>query len=112
MSPGDGPVTLTTSLIVSVLTTGVHVQPRILHVNACSDAIENVTLMYCPPDRRVKVEVPLKVGPSSIPCHAINARLYRPQLLSHMFKHAYAQLLLPFAMYLMRLCTVNSATVV
>ena len=38
------------------------VQPRMLHVNSVSDAIENVTLMYCPPDRRVKVEVPLKVG--------------------------------------------------
>ena len=37
------------------------VQPRMLHVNSVSDAIENVTLMYCPPDRRVKVEVPLKV---------------------------------------------------
>lgn len=39
-------------------------QPRILHVNSVSDAIENVTLMYCPPDRRVQVEVPLKVSHS------------------------------------------------
>lgn len=44
-----------------------HVQPRILHVNAVSDEIENVTLMYCPPDRRVKVEVPLKVGACPYP---------------------------------------------
>jgi large subunit ribosomal protein L25 len=34
---------------------------RQVHMNAATDEIENITLMYCPPDRRVRVKVPLKV---------------------------------------------------
>lgn len=31
-------------------------------MTADTDAIENVTLMYCPPERVVRVDVPLKVS--------------------------------------------------
>lgn len=34
---------------------------RQVHMTADTDAIENVTLIHCPPDRRVRVDVPLKV---------------------------------------------------
>lgn len=34
---------------------------RQVHMNAATDEIENITLMYCPPDRKVRVKVPLKV---------------------------------------------------
>lgn len=30
-------------------------------MTAATDAIENVTLIHCPPDRRVRVNVPLKI---------------------------------------------------
>ena len=32
-----------------------------MHLNAATDEIENITLMHCPPDRKVRVNVPLKV---------------------------------------------------
>ena len=32
-----------------------------MHLTAASGAIENVTLMHCPPDRQVRVDVPLRV---------------------------------------------------
>ncbi|KAI3439005.1 hypothetical protein D9Q98_001417 [Chlorella vulgaris] len=34
---------------------------RQVHMAADTDAIENVTFVFCPPDRQVRVEVPLKV---------------------------------------------------
>ena len=37
-------------------------QPRILHRDPVTDAVENLTLMYCPPERRVTVPVRIKVG--------------------------------------------------
>jgi len=30
-------------------------------MNAATDVIENVTLMHCPPERRVRVNIPLRV---------------------------------------------------
>lgn len=33
---------------------------RQVHMTAASGAVENVTLLHCPPDRRVKLQVPLK----------------------------------------------------
>ena len=32
-----------------------------MHLTAASDVIENVTLMHCPPERRVRIDVPLRV---------------------------------------------------
>ena len=37
-------------------------QPRVIHINAVSDVIENVTFMWCPPERLVEVEVPITVS--------------------------------------------------
>lgn len=34
---------------------------RQVHMRADTDAIENVTFIYCPPERQVRVDVPLKV---------------------------------------------------
>ncbi|KAL4423248.1 hypothetical protein ABPG77_000040 [Micractinium sp. CCAP 211/92] len=34
---------------------------RQVHMQADTDAIENVTFIYCPPERQVRVDVPLKV---------------------------------------------------
>ncbi|PRW59407.1 50S ribosomal L25 [Chlorella sorokiniana] len=34
---------------------------RQVHMTADTDAVENVTFIYCPPERQVRVEVPLKV---------------------------------------------------
>jgi large subunit ribosomal protein L25 len=34
---------------------------RQVHMHPATDEIENVTLMHCPPDRRVRVKVPLQV---------------------------------------------------
>ena len=34
---------------------------RQVHMNAATDEIENVTLMHCPPDRQVRVQVPLRI---------------------------------------------------
>lgn len=34
---------------------------RQVHMTADTDAIENVTFIYCPPERQVRVDVPLKV---------------------------------------------------
>lgn len=34
---------------------------RQVHVNAVSDMVENVTLLHCPPDRRVLVDIPIRV---------------------------------------------------
>lgn len=36
-------------------------QGRQVHMTADTDAVENVTFIYCPPERQVRVEVPLKV---------------------------------------------------
>lgn len=36
-------------------------QGRQVHLTSTTDAVENVTLLHCPPDRRVRVEVPLRV---------------------------------------------------
>lgn len=32
-----------------------------MHLNAATDEIENVTFVHCPPDRKVRVNVPLRV---------------------------------------------------
>ena len=41
---------------------------RQVHIDAVTDEIENVTFIHCPPDRRVKVNVPLHVyGEESCP---------------------------------------------
>lgn len=37
------------------------VQPRIMHRDALTDEVENLTLMFCPPDRVVTVPVRVKV---------------------------------------------------
>ena len=37
-------------------------QGRQVHMAADTDAIENVTFIQCPPERHVRVNVPLKVG--------------------------------------------------
>jgi len=37
-------------------------QGRQVHMTADIDAIENVTFIYCPPERQVRVDVPLKVS--------------------------------------------------
>jgi hypothetical protein len=37
-------------------------QPRNVHVNAATDVVENITFMHCPPERTVKVDVPIEVG--------------------------------------------------
>ncbi|PSC73857.1 50S ribosomal L25 [Micractinium conductrix] len=34
---------------------------RQVHMAADTDAVENVTFIYCPPDRQVRVDVPLKI---------------------------------------------------
>ncbi|KAL4434348.1 hypothetical protein ABPG75_000789 [Micractinium tetrahymenae] len=34
---------------------------RQVHMRADTDAIENVTFIYCPPERQVRVDVPLKI---------------------------------------------------
>ena len=44
---------------------GIDVQPRMIHMNAKTDVVENVTFMYCPADRQVQVAVPIKV------CHRL-----------------------------------------
>lgn len=36
-------------------------QPRNIHMNAATDLVENVTFMYCPPERTVQVAVPVRV---------------------------------------------------
>ncbi|KAL6770524.1 MRPL25 [Auxenochlorella protothecoides x Auxenochlorella symbiontica] len=35
---------------------------RQVHITADTDVVENVTLIHCPPDRHVKVAVPIQVG--------------------------------------------------
>lgn len=37
-------------------------------MQADTDAIENVTFIYCPPERQVRVDVPLKVSKVVSPC--------------------------------------------
>lgn len=37
------------------------VQPRVVHINAVSNVVENITFMYCPPGRQVSVPVPVQV---------------------------------------------------
>lgn len=34
---------------------------RQMHLTAATDEIENVTLLHCPPERKVRVNIPLKV---------------------------------------------------
>ena len=36
-------------------------QGRQVHLTADTDAIENVTFIACPPERRVRVDIPLRV---------------------------------------------------
>lgn len=36
-------------------------QPRMVHINAVTDEVENITLMHCPPERVVEIAVPIKV---------------------------------------------------
>lgn len=36
-------------------------QPRLLHMNAVTDAIQNVTFMHMPPKRRAVFDVPIEV---------------------------------------------------
>ena len=43
------------------LTRLVCLQPRLLHVNAVTDAVENVTFMHMPAERRAVFEVPVRV---------------------------------------------------
>lgn len=42
-------------------------QGRQVHMRADTDAIENVTFIYCPPERQVRVDVPLKVSLATPP---------------------------------------------
>ncbi|CAL8468428.1 g7968 [Coccomyxa elongata] len=37
------------------------VLPRLVHINATTDEVENITLMHCPPERIVTIAVPIKV---------------------------------------------------
>ena len=36
-------------------------QPRMVHRSMVTDVVENITLMHCPPERTVKVPVPVQV---------------------------------------------------
>jgi len=36
-------------------------QPRQVHRNAVTDVVENVTFVHCPPERRILVNVPVRV---------------------------------------------------
>lgn len=36
-------------------------QPRVVHINAVSNLVENITFMHCPPGRQVSVPVPVQV---------------------------------------------------
>jgi ribosomal protein L25 (general stress protein Ctc) len=47
-------------------------QGRQVHVTSTTDAVENVTLMHCPPARRVRVDVPLVVFGEEV-CPGIKA---------------------------------------
>ncbi len=55
-------------------------------MTADTDAVENVTFIYCPPERQVRVEVPLKVRPWLVFCCGIWAQSgSRGNLLLHAF---------------------------
>ncbi|KAL3150318.1 hypothetical protein ABBQ32_000165 [Trebouxia sp. C0010 RCD-2024] len=41
------------------------VLPRVVHINAVSNLVENITFMHCPPERRITVPVPVQVR---MPC--------------------------------------------
>ena len=42
------------------------VQPRVVHINSVSNVVENITFMHCPPERRIKVPVPVQVITSAL----------------------------------------------
>lgn len=46
------------------------VQPRVVHINSVSNVVENITFMHCPPERRIKVPVPVQVA-TSVPCTTV-----------------------------------------
>ena len=54
---------------VALLKSPYTLQPRILHRDPVTDAVENLTLMYCPPERRVMVPVRIKVCLTTIERH-------------------------------------------
>ena len=37
-------------------------QPRLVHVNAATRAVENISFLHCPAERRVQVDVPVRVS--------------------------------------------------
>lgn len=37
------------------------VLPRVVHINSVSNVVENITFMHCPPERKIKVPVPVQV---------------------------------------------------
>jgi hypothetical protein len=43
-------------------------QPRQVHRNAVTDVVENVTFVHCPPERRILVNVPVRVRRASAAC--------------------------------------------
>ena len=48
-------------------------QPRLLHMNAVTDAVQNVTFMHMPPERRAVFDVPIEVCTGRHD-HLINSR--------------------------------------
>lgn len=85
---------------------GLHMcaQTRTVHRNARTDMVENVAFMYCPPERKVEVPVPIKA------CH--RARLQLPRQCSLGLRHrpglhrhcaALAEMHAPFAFVLLSL---------